>query len=52
MFYMYVLKSIKDDKITGITILDFKERFMEKSLDLVELPVNINLENLSKRLFI
>jgi len=46
-----IRKSIKDGQLTGITIIDFKERYMDSSLNSVRLPVAVDFDDVGKRLF-
>lgn len=43
-----VRKSIETDEITGITILDFKEKYINRTLDKIALPIFIDFEALAR----
>ena len=40
-----ILRDINTDEITGITIFDFKKRLESNSLNVLDLPINIDFIN-------
>lgn len=45
-----IRKSIENDEITGVTILDLKKRLINKTLMNISLPIVIDLERVGKEL--
>lgn len=44
-----IRKSIQSDEITGITILDFKERYIDSELSSLNLPISIDLMGIAEQ---
>ncbi|NMB07942.1 MAG: DUF2283 domain-containing protein [Tissierellia bacterium] len=45
---LVILKNIKTDEITGVTIFDFMKKVKENTMDDLEIPIEIDIKKISQ----